>query len=501
MHSVRWIASVGLCLLPACAPAFTGQRGMPAVRVGESISDRLAPDDPSLGERGPFRAFRLEAAERSYLITLRSSDFDAFLRVARVSGGLTDFLVEDDDGGGAKDAQIRFRPPAPGPYLLVAQAFDGGSGGFTLEVQEMANLPLVARAIETGQRITGALSNESPILERRSTRYDVYTLQARAGQKLRITLTADDFDPYLIVGQRRQGEFAELASDDDSGPGLHSLLTFEAPESGEYQLRVTSARRGQTGAYTLRVVEPGGAAAATAVRPVRLNQDLAGTLADTDPTLDEGQPYHRWSLAARQGEPLLITLRSADFDTYLAFGRVQEGEFAELRGDDDGGDGTNSRLLVTAPESGEYLIQVRGYGQGATGAYVLRVAGAAPEAAALAPRQPLRLSQEVTGTLDDGDPMLEDGSRYDDWLFTARANERLTFTLRSDAFDSYLGVGQIEQGRFVELSSNDDAPGGQDGTNSRLVLVTPAAGEYVVRVNSFGPGQSGPYTLKVEPGR
>jgi hypothetical protein len=46
---------------------------------------------------------------------------------------------------------------------------------------------------------------------------------------------------------------ATLGEDDDNGPGLNSLLVFEAGEAGDYIIRVTSFGTNSTGAYRLWV--------------------------------------------------------------------------------------------------------------------------------------------------------------------------------------------------------------------------------------------------------
>jgi hypothetical protein len=44
-----------------------------------------------------------------------------------------------------------------------------------------------------------------------------------------------------------------MATDDDSGPGLGSLIAFEAPLDGDYIVRVYSLDPQGSGTYTLRI--------------------------------------------------------------------------------------------------------------------------------------------------------------------------------------------------------------------------------------------------------
>jgi hypothetical protein len=107
----------------------------------------------------------------------------------------------------------------------------------------------------------------------------------------------------------------------------------------------------------------------------------------------------------------------------------------------------------------------------------------------------LTRNHEVSGVLDQTDQRLDDGRLYDVRTFTVGAAEQVVITMRSDAFDTYLIVGQLAGGSFTALTENDD--GGNDGTNSRIEFLAPAAGEYLVLASSIEQGQAGRYTLVV----
>ena len=66
-------------------------------------------------------------------------------------------------------------------------------------------------------------------------------------------------------------------------------------------------------------------------------------------------------------------LIQVDFDTYLTVGRRESGSFSELAANDDGADGTDSRIEFVAPSSGEYVIRVKPFLGDDTGDYQLSV--------------------------------------------------------------------------------------------------------------------------------
>jgi hypothetical protein len=90
---------------------------------------------------------------------------------------------------------------------------------------------------------------------------------------------------------------------------------------------------------------------------------------------------------------------------------------------------------------------------------------------------------------------MEDGSPYADWVYSATAGERIRIDLRSGDFDTFLRLGRMEGGEFVEISGNDDAV----GTDSQLSYTAEASGDYIVRVSAFWGEGVGTYVLLVTP--
>ena len=74
---------------------------------------------------------------RSYIIDLRSTQFDAFLRLE--DSALAQ-LAQDDDSGGNLDARIIFRCPRSGSYRIIATSLPNnpgnGHGAYTLSIRE-----------------------------------------------------------------------------------------------------------------------------------------------------------------------------------------------------------------------------------------------------------------------------------------------------------------------------------------------------------------------------
>lgn len=98
------------------------------IRLGQAVTGTLNAASPTLSDNSPFEAWFFEgrAGER-VTITLRSSDFDAYLHVGR-QGDRT-VLGNDDDSGGNTDAQLTVTLPSTGTYVILANTFAAGSSG------------------------------------------------------------------------------------------------------------------------------------------------------------------------------------------------------------------------------------------------------------------------------------------------------------------------------------------------------------------------------------
>lgn len=99
---------------------------------------------------------------------------------------------------------------------------------------------------------------------------------------------------------------------------------------------------------------------------------------------------------------------------------------------------------------------------------------------------------QVQGALEDGDPVLDDGSSYDVYIFSGRAGQEVTINLSSQDFDTYLIVLDSNRNKVGE---NDDFS--ESDTNSRLTLTLPSDGSYSVIINAFDSTGRGRYSLTV----
>jgi serine protease Do len=104
--------------------------------------------------------------------------------------------------------------------------------------------------LEVGMEVDGVLGESNEVLPNGSWG-QVWTFTGRAGERLAIGLSSDDFDPMVYLdGPGLDGALV----DDDGGGGLNSRLEVTLPESGVYRVVASALSAGEGGAYRLSVV-------------------------------------------------------------------------------------------------------------------------------------------------------------------------------------------------------------------------------------------------------
>ena len=248
--------------------------------------------------------------------------------------------------------------------LILAAALAAPSA-----VAQQASAPLAA-----GQSVAGELSPGDT--QRRSGKYeDVFTIQARRGQRLQLDLASDAFDPYLVV---TGPDGFNLANDDAEGSeALASRLVIVFPADGAYRVSATSFRAGETGAYRLQVSTPAAdvaASAPVAAQPIAIGAAVDGRLAEGDGREGSGAFADRYRFQARRGQRVTIALSAAKLDTVLELARPDGSQDVSDDTEVDGRTSTDSRIDTVLAEDGDYVITVTSYRPGEAGDYRLSLA-------------------------------------------------------------------------------------------------------------------------------
>jgi hypothetical protein len=246
------------------------------------------------------------------------------------------------------------------------------------------------------------------------------------------------------------------------------------------------------------------AVAPAAAQPIdlRAGEDVQGRFTSNDPVLPDGSHFRIYRFRGTPGQPITVTLRSDDFDAFLAGGRMDGGEFQAEDHDDDGAGGTDARLDAMVGPDGTYHVRANTLMGGETGAYTLRVEHASESGGHHpAPHSPpaevreISLGQTIQGRLTPSDAVLEDGTHYHLYRLRGGPGQEIVVTLRSADFDAYLSGGGMEDGRPRMDDRDDDGAG---GTDARIHARVGPDGTYHITANTLLAGETGAYTLVVE---
>lgn len=458
-----------------------------AVRIGSETRGRLDEGAAEDEDGRPYRDFTLRL-NRDQRLTARlaSDDFDPVLRIGRMERGVFQMLAENDDGPDGLNSCLVFTAPARGDYVIRATALGGAEGDFVLSLAEGPQ-PAQASEIAFGQSVDGRLDDQTPE-NGAGQKADVYRFVGREGQRVRLSLASSDFDAYLELFRQSENGPESLGADDDgAGQGTDARLIQVLPADGVYLVEARAFGGRGEGNYRLSLEE---LPPPPAPSPLAFGQTVQGELT-VDAAVDvAGRPYVAYRFSAVQGQRVQAVMRSGDFDAYLEVGAA-DADFVVLASDDDGlGEGTDARLNFVAPEDGEYEIRALPLASTETGLFSLELIDRGPR-----PKPgSILVGAAVNGALSEDDALTDEGAYADLYRLQAKAGEKLRLILVSNEFDAFLEVGRGEDA-FTRLAFDDD---GLSDTHARLDWNPPEDGEYVIRVRSYGPNQTGAYALIVE---
>ncbi len=230
-------------------------------------------------------------------------------------------------------------------------------------------------------------------------------------------------------------------------------------------------------------------------RTLAMNSEANGQLTKFDAQLRDSSVYQAWRFEGVAGQIVQLDVMSTDFD---AFAILTDGAGNKLADNDDGGGGTNARIIYTIQTSGTYRILANSLAKGRYGRYTVRLHSLGMTSGANAPGGVLpgtvgqiMRGQTMSGELKATDPKLSDGSVYQAWTYIGTAGETIQVDVVSADFDAY---AIIQDGNGVKLAADDDSGG---GTNARIILTLPYSGAYRLIANTYRQGSYGAFSLSV----
>ena len=195
-------------------------------------------------------SFEGRAGQRITL-DMASDELDSYLIL--IAADHDDFFVEDDDSGGNLNARLSVQLPYTGTYLIFANAYaEGETGRYQLRLSGGGSGSPPGESQGNGSilRQSGTLAPGDDTLNDGSL-YQEYWFQGRAGQTVRIQLSSDVFDTYLILLDDQDNRLDE---NDDRSPGdTNSELVVRLPRNGSYRVIVNAFDSTGQGRFLLTV--------------------------------------------------------------------------------------------------------------------------------------------------------------------------------------------------------------------------------------------------------
>jgi len=339
-----------------------------------------------------------------------------------------------------------------------------------------------------------------------------------------VSTVGSNFDTILAVytGTTLAG-LTRVASDDDSGGSLTSLVSFAVTTGTTYQIAVDGygASSGNITLNTSFVAAPLPPANDDfANASVLSGMSATATGANQTATKETGEPNHAgntgghsvwWSWTAPVSGTATITTDGSLLDTTLGiYVGTSVSSLTTIASDNDSGEGTRSQASFSAVAGTTYRIAVDGY-NGSIGTIALAIS------LVVSPPAPANdnFSDRIvlTGTIatatgtnigasketSEPDHAQNSGGKSVWWTWTAPSSGTAVITTAGSNFDSLLAVYTgTTLTDLTAISSNDQDPLG--GNTSRVIFNVTAGTTYQIAVDGVNSGLNialGSITLNV----
>ncbi len=345
------------------------------------------------------------------------------------------------------------------------------------------------------EEYTGTIDDDEEIVA-----FDLGEVQAGDIVYAFVEATNGTLDTYLLLGDP-SGDTIYAENDDVYRGNFNSALVYRVQEAGEYTLYVTRYDESTSGDFRLVLgintpdVFPTG--------ETQLVQESSGTVTDEE-------EYVFFDLSDIQaGDTIYVYVEADDsrLDTYVYLGDYNF-DVIYAENDDVYPGNTNSALLYTVEESGDYSIAVTRFDESSAGDFRILIGvntpevlsgsaestgdniaiiGDLPELITAGPRPQV---QQFRGEITAADPILY----YD--LFDMQAGDTLYVyaeTLDGD-LDTYIGLGDINVEEIFAENDDIDYP---DNLNSAFEYTFTADGDYSIAITAAVEGTEGTFRLLI----
>ena len=247
----------------------------------------------------------------------------------------------------------------------MARAFQQKIGGIIAAMSVTALMIGTPAAAQNGgddQEFQGELGDRSPKSE--GNPYEVRTVTLRADNRYAFSAESDDFDTRLRLSFADDND-ETLVENDDGGDGTNAYLEYIPDSDGTYRVRIASYDS-TGGSYVLKIRELPPLPRPLQPTPTATStidfRHFTGSLTDSDGEIG-GKRVDDFLFDFEAGKRVFLFLdgSSDELDPLLEVHTMASRGSTDPVASNDDGDGSNSVLVFTPEESGEYIVRATGY--------------------------------------------------------------------------------------------------------------------------------------------
>lgn len=339
---------------------------------------------------------------------------------------------------------------------------------------------------QSDERYTGDIENDRD--------EDEYTIELDEGDSVLITAIAPDgseLDTFLTLLDEDGDEVA--SNDDYEFPdSTNSQIAFTAEDDGEYTV-VVGNYPGTEGDYEL-TIEYVSAEDVAESDESSDESELGEADLEFDGFMSDDVSDDEYEIELEEGQAIIIMAEAddSDLDTFIAL-LNEDGDELAVNDDYNYPETTDSRIVYTAEEDGDYTIVVSNYPD-TEGDYIVSVYFVDDDVAENIGGVVIDI-EELVGEPDEEYDGFTDDDSEDEYEIELEEGQGVVLTASAaedSALDTFIYL-RNEDGD--DLVSNDDIELGVI-TNSRIAYIAEEDGTYIFVVSNY-PGSEGDYVATV----
>lgn len=329
----------------------------------------------------------------------------------------------------------------------------------------------------SGKPIIGTLDKNDPLVKLDKTSFEIFRINAKAGQVISATLNSAEFRPIIEIGNIKDGGDCIDCNFSGADSENNAITKLSVEKTGPVYIRVSNNEAGQFGKFTLNVKATN--APIVTIPKLVMGKTLTSTLDGKEKPNKDGESLDTYSIKLNAGQEVQIDLETKAFDPFLSVTgpKIQGVEF--YRDDEEGGIGDNARLVFKAPATGNYEVNV--FSNDNFGEYKLKIDK--PSIIAKVSDTTIAFDKTTNGaiTKDTIDYALGDEISAIRYSFMAEAGKQYWISANSSDFEPLLEVGPLNARNEIEVSKRNE--NSISGNKALILFKAEKTQKYVFRIS------------------